>query len=87
MNPEDPEFAAALREAASRVEALHADLRETYPLFQGNLAVSGVFVGAGLGAFVASGLSDDQIVGHVRLIVAQIRQTITELQAASRSEA
>ena len=85
MDPNDPESAAALSEAGSRVHDLEAELREAFPVFQGNLAISGVFVGHGLGAFVANGLSDDQIVGHVLSIVSQIRQTLAEFRASGGS--
>ncbi len=62
-----------------RVQELHERLHDTYPVLQGNLSIPGM-VGHGLGAFVANGMSDDQIVAHVLGIVRHIRQTVGSAQ-------
>jgi hypothetical protein len=71
---------AALLGASPRVEKLHAELIAAYPALRGTLAIPGMLVGHGLGAFVANGMTNDQIVEHVLVIVAQIRQALSELQ-------
>lgn len=56
-----------------RAQALHDELLGAYPALRGNLSIPGMFVGYGLGSFVANGLEDDEIVAHVRALVGQIR--------------
>lgn len=73
---DDPDVARSLQEAAARVEALYAELYDAYPALRDSLAIAGMMVGHGLGAFVASDLTDDQIVAHVLDIVSQIRQVL-----------
>jgi len=73
---DDPGFAGALNDASARFEALHAELLDAHPTFRGNLAIPGMLVGYGLGSFVANGMSDDDIVTHVLVIVSQIRRAI-----------
>lgn len=77
--PMDPDFARSLDEASARAQALHAELLEAYPALRGNLSIPGMFVGQGLGSFVANGLPDDEIVAHVLTIVGQIRQVLGKL--------
>ena len=76
MTSQDDEFSRAMSAASERVHELHAELHDAHPPFRGNLAIPGIRVGHGLGAFVANGMPDDQIVTHVLTIVAQIRQSI-----------
>ena len=85
MSPDDPKVTLAIREASARVETLHAELLAVYPALRGNLAIPGMLVGYGLGAFVANGLPDDQIVTHVLTIVAQIRQALSKVQSEADS--
>lgn len=59
--PAHPEFAQAMSEASVMIQELHAKLHDTYPPLQGNMAIPGMLVGHGLGAFVANGMPDDQI--------------------------
>lgn len=73
--PDDPEFARSMCAASARVQELHGELHDAHPPFRGNLAIPGIFLGHGLGSFVANGMPNDQIVAHVLAIVAQIRQT------------
>ena len=80
-SPDDPEFARSLGEASARIQALHAELHDTYPALRGSLAIPGAFVGHGLGSFVANVMPDDQIVTHVLTIVAQIRQSLGKVQS------
>ena len=80
--PDDPDVARSLQEAASRVEALYAELYDAHPVLRNSLAIPGMLVGHGLGAFVASGLTDDQIVAHVLDIVSQIRSALAKVQKA-----
>lgn len=80
MTPDDLEIKSVLLKASPRIEKLHAELRDAYPALRGTLAIPGMLVGHGLGAFVANGMTDDQIVVHVLVIVAQIRQALSELQ-------
>jgi hypothetical protein len=82
-DPDHSEVERSLQETSVRIEALHAELRAAHPALCGNLAIPGVFVGHGLGSFVASGMTDDQIVAHVLAIVAQIRETVRKIQSAS----
>lgn len=84
---DDPAFVEALSAANERVQQLYAELHDAYPPFRGNLAISGVFVGYGLGAFVANGMPDDQIVAHVLDIVAQIRQSFGTVQPEAPDDA
>jgi hypothetical protein len=72
--PDDPEFTRVMGEASARIQALHAELLDAYPMLRGNLSVPGMFIGHGLGSFVANGMPDDQIVVHVLGIAAQIRE-------------
>ena len=72
----DPEVAAALRDATTRIDALHAELLAAFPVFQETMAVPGILIGHGLGALVANGMTNDQIVAHVLAIVAGIRQQL-----------
>ena len=81
-SPDDPEIARAVREAAARVEELHAELIAAHPMLSESLAVPGMFMGHGIGFFVANGLTDDQIVAHVLDIVSQIRQALAKVQKA-----
>ena len=75
MTPPGPEFAHVMAEATKLVQELHEKLHDTYPVLQGNLSIPGMLVGHGLGAFVANGMTNDQIVAHVLDIVMHIRQT------------
>jgi hypothetical protein len=74
--PEDPAVDRALLEVSSGVEELHRALREACPVLRGTLAIPGVFLGYGLGAFVSNGLTDDQIVAHVLSVVAEVRRQV-----------
>lgn len=76
MTSPGPEFARVMAEATTLVQELHAKLLDTYPVLQGNLSIPGMLVGHGLGAFVANGMTNDQIVEHVLDIVEHIRQTV-----------
>ena len=82
MSPDDPDVARSIREAAARVEALYAELYQAHPALRNSLAIPGMLVGHGLGVFVASDLTDDQIVAHVLDIVSQIRKALTKIQDA-----
>jgi len=73
--PDDPEFPGALNEASERLQRLHAELLDAHPSMRGNLSIPGMLVGYGLGSFVASGLTDEQIVAHVMGMIGNIRQT------------
>jgi hypothetical protein len=44
-----------------------------------------MFVGHGLGAFVANGMTDDQIVEHVLDIATHIRQTLGQAGSPGNS--
>lgn len=77
-----PEIEDALREAATHIEAFHAQLLADYPALKGHMAIPGMFVGHGLGYFVARGLTDKQIVKHVMTIVDEIRIQLARLQAS-----
>ena len=79
-SPDDPEVARSLQEAAARVETLYAELYDAHPALRDSLAIPGMLVGQGLGAFVASGLTDDQIVAHVLDIVSQLRPALAKVQ-------
>jgi hypothetical protein len=74
MNPDDPEVERAIRATSARVQELFDELHAAHPPLRGSLAIPGTFVGHGLGAFVASGMSNDQIIASVLSIVAQVRQ-------------
>jgi hypothetical protein len=76
-----PEVEDALREATTHIEALHAQLLADYPALKGSMAIPGMFIGHGLGYFVARGLTDEQIVKHVMTIVDEIRVQLARLQA------
>ena len=52
---------------------------------RGNLSIPGTLVGYGLGSFVASGLSDEQIVAHVLCMIANIRQTFGDVPKAAEA--
>lgn len=81
--PDDPEFTRALQEAQVRIVDLHAELLVVYPAFQGSMAVPGMFLGHGLGCLVANGMTDDEIVTHALVIVAQIRQSLGQTVTAA----
>ncbi len=83
MTSPGPEFARVMAEATKLVQELHERLHDTYPVLQGNLSIPGMLVGHGLGAFVANGMSDDQIVAHVLGIVRHIRQTVGSAREGS----
>jgi hypothetical protein len=74
-------LAILLRAASAQVEALHAELIETYPALKGTLAIPGMLVGYGLGSFVGNSMTDDQIVTLVRVILTEIRQPPEKLQS------
>ena len=76
----DAECVRQLGEASARVQALHAELEDAYPALQGNLSIPGMLIGQGVGMFVVNGLSDDQIVAHVLIIVGEIRQALSKLR-------
>lgn len=82
MSDPGPELSRALQEGVIRLEALRVELLERWPVLRGNLAVSGAFVGHGLGAFVANGLTDDEIVRQVRGMLAQIRDRFAAIRQA-----
>lgn len=81
-SPDDPNVARSLHEAVARVEALYAQLHDEHPTIRNTLAIPGMFLGQGLGAFVATDLTDDQIVAHVLDIISQIRQALAKAQKA-----
>jgi hypothetical protein len=83
IDPDDPEVARSLQEAAARVETIRAELVDAFPALRGTLAISGMLVGHGLGHFVANGMTDDQIVAQVLSITAEIRRTLGQIQPAS----
>jgi hypothetical protein len=85
MDPDHPEVVQALQAASVRVEALYAELHDAHPALCGSLAIAGTLVGHGLGAFVANGLTDEQIVVQVLAITAQIRDTLRKIQDAGVS--
>jgi hypothetical protein len=66
----------AVRAASPRIETLHAELVKAYPALRGTMAIPGMFIGHGLAHFVSSGMSNDQILANVLLIVAEIRKTL-----------
>ena len=72
----EPEIAAALRNAIVRIDELHAELLDTFPIFQGTMAIPGILIGHGLGALVTKGMTNDQIVAHVLAIVSCIRRQL-----------
>jgi hypothetical protein len=74
--PEDPSFATALDAASARLHLLHGELLDAHPALRGNLSIPGMLVGYGLGSFVGNGMTDDQIVAQVLVIVANIRRTL-----------
>ena len=76
--PDDPEVVRSIREAATRIEALHVELRAEYPVLCESMAIAGMFVGHGLGFFVVSGMTDDQLVGQLVSMIDQIRQSIAK---------
>lgn len=80
-SPDDPEFEHSLHEASARVVVLHDELLATYPALRGSLAIPGMLIGHGLGMFVGNGMSDDQVVAHVRTVISQIRQTMGKLSS------
>lgn len=86
MTRPGPEFARVMAEATKLVQELHERLHDTYPVLQGNLSIPGMLVGHGLGAFVANGMTNDQIVAHVLDIVSHIRQTVGQTQGGSPSD-
>lgn len=81
-DPDDPDDPALERLICTRVMELYADLHAEHPVLDGSLAIPGTFVGQGLGAFVASGMTNDQIVEHVLDIVVRVRQRLTKTQGA-----
>ena len=83
--PVDPAVTRAVQLAAARVEKMYAELVAAHPVLDGTLAIPGMLVGQGLGAFVVNGRTDDQIVADVLLIVAQIRQGLGKLAASQPS--
>ena len=83
MDPDHPEVLRSLQEASARVEAIYAELLDAHPALRGSLAIAGTFVGHGLGAFVANGMTDDQIIVQVLGITAQIRDTLRKIRGAS----
>ena len=82
MSPDDPDVARSLQQAAAQVEALHGELYDAHPALRDSLAIPGMLMGHGLGVFVASGLTDDQIVAHVLDIVCQVRKALTKIENA-----
>jgi hypothetical protein len=83
IDPDDPEVARSIREASARIEELLVELLAAHPMLRETLAVPGMFVGCGLGSFVGSGMTDNQIAAQVLSIVAQIRQGLASARAAS----
>ena len=75
-DPQDPTFAAALDAASARLQLLHGELLDAHPPLRGNLSIPGMLVGYGLGSFVGNGMTDDQIVAQVLVIVTNIRRTL-----------
>ena len=78
-DPDDPDVERSLQEASARVEVLCSELGDAYPALHGSLAIPGMLVGCGLGAFVVSGLTDDQITAHVLAVVTQIRDAVRRI--------
>lgn len=83
MDLERLDVEQSVQAAAPRVEALHAELRASFPALCGTLAIPGMFVGHGLESFVTNGMTDGEIVEHTLTIVAQIRAAIRKVQPAS----
>lgn len=75
-DPLDPEVVRSMHEVAARLQVFHVDLVVGYPALGETMAIPGMLVGHGLGCFVANGMTNDQIVAHVLVIVAQIRRTL-----------
>lgn len=76
MDPNSPEVASAMQEASLRINALHRELLEVCPALGGSMAIPGMYIGHGLGGLVANGMTDDQIVTHVLVIVTGIRREL-----------
>jgi len=89
LTREDPslpeEVTRALCDATQRLRELHTELLASHLTLRGTLALPGVLVGYGLGAFVANGMTDDQLIRHVLSIVSQIRQASDQLQKSMRA--
>lgn len=83
INPDDPEVASSLREAASCIEEMQSELLAAHPAIAKSLAIPGMLVGAGLGFFVASGMTDSQIVAQVLAIVDDVRRAISTPAASA----
>jgi hypothetical protein len=74
-DPDSPAFQDALQGASRHIEDTHQKLRELYPMLTGTMAIPGMLIGHGLGCLVANGMTDEEIVVHVRNIVVNIRET------------
>jgi hypothetical protein len=80
------DFEDALGKATMRLVEIDAELREALPELRGTLAIPGVFLGHGLGSFVArSGMSDDEIIAMVRENLGVIRQGMALLRPKAKS--
>lgn len=73
-SPDDPDLEPAIRAASARMQVLFEELHAAHPTLRDSLAIYGAFVGYGLAAFVANGMTNDQIIASVLTIVTQLRQ-------------
>lgn len=80
MDSDHPDVLRACQEASVRVEAFRGELREAFPALRGSLAIPGMFIGHGLASFVASGMTDDQIIEHMRTFIEHARNERRKLQ-------
>lgn len=80
MNADHPEVVCSLQEASIRVEAIRGELLDAYPALRGSLAIPGMLIGHGLASFVASGMTDDQIVAHMRVFIEHARDARRKIQ-------
>ena len=73
----EAEIERALQRTASTIKETHMRLDAQHAALRGTLAISGCFLGHGLGVLIDNGFTDDQIIEHVLKICSQIRDAIS----------
>jgi len=74
MDPNGPEVAKAIEESSWRIEALRRELLGSFVALRGSMAVAGMFIGHGLASLVANGMTDDQIIANLMVMISGIRR-------------
>ncbi len=70
----DPTIDDAMQAISDRLRDFATKLYADFPAISGSMAIPGMLLGHGVGAFVAEDMTDDQIVKVVLEIAARVRR-------------